>query len=72
MFRAVPCIAKTIAMYAPLLFLVEYSDIMIAVTGYIAPMPVPRKKRQKANDPITAGPLAPNENAEKNAKSMSM
>ena len=64
--------AKTIAMYAPLLFLVEYSDIIIDVTGVIAPIPVPRNKRQKDNDPMTAGPLVPKENAEKNAKIMRM
>lgn len=57
----VPCMAKTIATNAPLLFLVEYSDMMIAETGYIAPMPIPRKKRQKERVPTTAAPLAPKE-----------
>ena len=58
--------AKTIATYAPLLFLVEYSDMIIAERGYIAPIPIPRRKRQKDREPITAAPLVPNEKAERN------
>jgi hypothetical protein len=59
--------AKTKAMKAPLLFLVEYSDITIADRGYMAPIPMPRKKRQNASEPTTAGPLVPNENADMKA-----
>lgn len=64
----IPCIAKTIATNAPLLFLVEYSDMIMAETGYIAPMPIPKKNRQKDRVPTTAAPLAPKEKDDRNAK----
>lgn len=67
-----PCMAKTIAVYAPRLFLVEYSDIMIAERGYIDPIPVPRRKRQNDREPITAAPLVPNEKADKNENAIRM
>lgn len=62
-----PCMEKTIATNAPLLFLVEYSDIIIADRGYIAPIPIPKKKRQNAREPIIAGPLVPKEYADMKA-----